>query len=454
MAFTTINPATGRRIRSHRHLGRSELESAVAGSAAASRRWRDLPPGRRSAALRAVAAVLKRRLPQLARLATREMGKPLAESRAEVEKCRLVCLYYARHGGAFLKDERPPGAGRGARVTFEPLGTILAIMPWNFPYWQAFRAAVPALMAGNTLLLKHAANVTGCAKAIEAVFAEAGLPRGVFRTLVIPTNWIGALLADPRVSAVTLTGSTAAGRIVAAQAGAAMKKGVFELGGSDPYLILADADIEKAAETCAASRLMNSGQSCICAKRFIVVRSVLGAFEDAFTARMVARMVGDPLDPESKVGPLAREDLRRKLHGQVRSSLRAGARLVVGGAPLPGPGFFYAPTVISDVRKGMPAYSEELFGPVASIIPVRDEEEAVRVANDSEFGLGAAVFTRSRRAAERVSGRLQAGCVFSNDFVRSDPALPFGGVKLSGHGRELGSFGIREFVNVKTLWMR
>jgi len=309
-------------------------------------------------------------------------------------------------------------------------------------------------MAGNTMLLKHASNVTGCAKAIGAVFREAGLPAGVFTTLVIPSGRVGALVADARVRAVTLTGSNEAGARVAGQAGAAMKKGVFELGGSDPYIVLGDADLARAAETCAASRLLNAGQSCIAAKRFIVVRKVLGAFEREFTARIAARRVGDPLDPRTQVGPLARADLRRELDRQVRSSVRMGARLLLGGRPVPGPGFFYAPTVLTGVRRGMPAYGEELFGPVAAIIPVRDEAEAVRVANDSPFGLGAAVFTRSRRTAERVAARLEAGAVFANDFVRSDPTLPFGGVKRSGHGRELGPQGIREFVSAKTLWLR
>jgi succinate-semialdehyde dehydrogenase/glutarate-semialdehyde dehydrogenase len=435
-------------------MSRGEVESAVAASVAAFGRWRSLPFARRARLLRAAASVLGRRAARLARLASDEMGKPLAEALAEVRKCRLVCEYYAAHGQSFLKDERPPGAPRNARVAFEPIGPVLAIMPWNFPFWQAFRAAAPALMAGNTMLLKHASNVTACAKAIEVVFAEAGFPRGVFTTLVIPTDRIAGLLDDPRVRGVTLTGSTAAGRKVASRAGAAMKRGVFELGGSDPYIVLGDADISLAAETCAAARLINSGQSCICAKRFIVVRKVLKEFEERFTERMASRRVGNPLDPATQVGPLAREDLRRTLNRQVRESLRLGARLVMGGHPLRGRGFYYAPTVLAGVSRGMPAYDEELFGPVAAIIAVRDENEAVRVANGSPFGLGSAVFTRSRKTAERVAARLEAGSVFVNDLVRSDPALPFGGVKQSGYGRELGPYGIREFVNVKTLWFR
>ena len=454
MSIATVNPATGRRIRLHREFTPREVEAAVARAAAAFGVWRARPFAQRSRALRRVCAVLGRRAGRLARLATDEMGKPLAEARAEVEKCRLACEFYAAHAKAFLADEHPPGSPPWARVVFEPMGPVLAVMPWNFPYWQVFRAAAPALMAGNTMLLKHASGVTGCAKAIGEVFREAGLPSGVFQTLVISSGRVPGLIADPRVRAVTLTGSTEAGAAVASQAGAAMKKGVFELGGSDPYIVLGDADIAMAAETCATSRLINAGQSCIAAKRFIVVRGVLGAFERELTARVSARRVGSPLDPATQVGPLARDDLRRELGRQVRASLRRGARLLLGGRPLPGPGFYYAPTVLSGVAKGMPAYGEELFGPVAAIIPVRDEAEAVRVANDSPFGLGAAVFTRSRRTAERVAARLEAGAVFANDFVRSDPSLPFGGVKMSGHGRELGPQGIREFVNAKTLWLR
>jgi succinate-semialdehyde dehydrogenase/glutarate-semialdehyde dehydrogenase len=451
MPISTTNPATGRRIRSYRVHTRRDVEFALESSSRAFGRWRDRPLAERSRLLRSVASVLRRRADGLALLCTEEMGKVLPESLAEVKKCGGVCTYYARRGRAFLRDERPPHAPKGARVVFQPLGPLLAIMPWNFPFWQVFRAAAPALMAGNTMLLKHASNVTGCARAIEAVFLEAGFPRGVFQTLVIPASRVGALLADDRVAAVTLTGSTEAGKRVASQAGAAMKKGVFELGGSDAYIILGDADIALAAETCAASRLLNAGQSCISAKRFIVVRPVLRAFERAFTQRILARPVGSPLDPANKVGPLAREDLRRTLHQQVRASVKRGARLVVGGSPLPGDGFYFAPTVLADVAKGMPAYDEELFGPVAAIIPVRDEAEAIRVANDTEFGLGAAVFTRRRKTAERVAARIEAGSVFVNALVRSDPALPFGGVKQSGHGRELGPYGIREFVNMKTL---
>jgi succinate-semialdehyde dehydrogenase/glutarate-semialdehyde dehydrogenase len=380
------------------------------------------------------------------------MGKPLAQARAEVEKCALACEYYARHAAGFLADEMPVGAPANSRVTFQPLGVVLAVMPWNFPFWQAFRAVAPALMAGNTVLLKHASTVCGCALAIEAVFREAGLPGGVFQTLLAGADVVPRLIAHAKVKAVTLTGSTEAGRRVASLAGAALKKCVLELGGSDPYLILADADLGLAAEVCAQGRLVNTGQSCIAAKRMIVVDDVRGEFERRFVERMAARKLGPPTEPGTDLGPLARADLRDELHAQVRTSLRRGARLLLGGKPVPGPGWYYPATVLTDVRAGMPAYDEELFGPVAAIIPVRDEAAALAAANDSGFGLAAAVFTRrSSHGRQLAVAGIEAGVVFVNDFVRSDPSLPFGGVKQSGYGRELGSFGIREFVNVKTV---
>lgn len=453
MNFSSVNPATGRRLRSYRPHSRADIEAALRRARSGFLAWRELSFADRARRLRAVAARLRERVDVLAGMATAEMGKPIAQARAEVEKSALVCDYFAAHARGFLAEERPPGAPAGASVVFEPVGPVLAIMPWNFPFWQVFRTAAPVLMAGNAMVLKHAESVSACALAVAQIFSDAGLPRGVFQTLLVPRDRIASLIADPRIRAVTLTGSVAAGRSVAAQAGAAMKKGVFELGGSDAYLILGDADLKLAAETCAQSRLINSGQSCVSAKRFIVVRSVQNEFEAQFVARMASRRVGDPLDPTIDVGPLARRDLRDALHRQVRSSLRRGARLLLGGGPLPGPGFFYSPTVLTDVTRGMPAYHEELFGPVASIIAVRDEAEAVAVANDTPFGLGAAVFTRSRRRARAVAERIESGLVFVNDLVRSDPTLPFGGVKDSGYGRELGPYGIREFVNLKTLWV-
>jgi succinate-semialdehyde dehydrogenase/glutarate-semialdehyde dehydrogenase len=452
MSFASINPATGELIRRYREHTPAQIASAVDRAHAAFLGWRRLAVSERAGHLRAVAAALRRNLDDHARLITREMGKPLAQSRAEIEKCALVCEHFARNAAAYLAEEKPPGAPAGSFITVQSLGVILAVMPWNFPYWQVFRAAVPALMAGNTVVLKHASNVCGCALAIEAVFRAAGLPPGVFQSLLIRADRVPALIATPRVRAVTLTGSTAAGRQVAAHAGTALKKCVLELGGSDPYVILADADLDLAAEVCARSRLVNSGQSCIAAKRFIVVRPVRAAFERRFVERMAARRVGPPADPGIEVGPLARSDLRAELHAQVRASLRGGARLLLGGRPLPGPGWFYPPTVLTDVRPGTPAHGEELFGPVAAIIPVRDQAAALAVANASAYGLGAAIFTRDRRRGRRVAvEELDAGLAFVNDFVRSDPALPFGGVKESGFGRELGAAGIREFTNVKTV---
>jgi succinate-semialdehyde dehydrogenase/glutarate-semialdehyde dehydrogenase len=451
MSFISLNPTTGKRLRAYREHTPAQVATAVAHAQIAFEDWRRLSLAGRTRHLRALARTLRAQREPLALLMTAEMGKPITQARAEVEKCALGCEHFARHAAAFLADERPAGAPKDSRVTFAPLGVILAIMPWNFPFWQVFRAAAPALMAGNVILLKHSSNVSGCALAIENVFAAAGAPRHLLQTLLVPSKKIPALIADPRVCGVTLTGSTAAGQQVAALAGAAMKKGVFELGGSDAYLILADADLDQAAETCADARLVNNGQSCVAAKRFIVVERVRATFEKKFVACMAARQMGNPRNPATGVGPLAREDLRTDLHDQVKKSLHRGARRLLGGRLPSGPGFFYPPTVLTDVAKGMPAYDEELFGPVAAIIPVRDDAEALAVANDSPYGLGAAVFTKNKKRAAALARQLEAGLVFVNDFVRSDPALPFGGVKQSGYGRELGPYGIREFVNVKTM---
>ena len=452
MPLVSINPATGRLIRRYREYSPRHQAAAAERAHAAFLDWRRVSFASRARLLRAVAAVLRRKLGAHAHLVTSEMGKPLAQARAEIEKCALVCEHYARNAAGLLADERPPGAPRNGFITYQPLGVILAVMPWNFPYWQVFRAVVPALMAGNTVLLKHASNVCGCALAIESALQEAGLPAGVFQTLLIHSDRVPALIDHPQVQAVTLTGSTAAGRQVAARAGAALKKCVLELGGSDPYVILADADLDLAAEVCARSRLINGGQSCIAAKRFIVVEEVRAAFEQRLVDRMAARKVGPPADLRTDIGPLARADLREALHAQVRKSLRRGARLLLGGQPLPGPGWFYPPTVLTEVKPGMPACDEELFGPVAAVIPVRDEAAALVAANRSSYGLGAAIFTRDRRRGRRLAvEELESGLAFVNDNVRSDPSLPFGGVKQSGFGRELGPFGLREFVNIKTI---
>jgi succinate-semialdehyde dehydrogenase/glutarate-semialdehyde dehydrogenase len=452
MSLVSINPATGQRLHIHGLHGSVHIEHAIAKAHAAFHGWRETSPAFRARHLRALGRVLRLQRDDLAALITAEMGKPITQARAEIDKCAAVCDFYARHGADWLAEEHPSGAPKNARVAYEPLGVVLAIMPWNFPFWQLFRAAAPALMAGNTVLLKHAANVSGCALAIEQVFADAKVPAGLLQTLLITSKEIPALLADSRIAAVTLTGSTAAGRAVAALAGAALKPCVLELGGSDAYLILEDADVEKAAEICAAARLVNAGQSCVSAKRFIVTPRIRRNFEKRLVARMAVRLPGDPTDPKTVLGPLARHDLRDELHGQVQRSIRRGAKLLLGGKIPAGPGWFYPPTVLTGVKPGMPAYGEELFGPVAAIIPVRDEAEAVAVANDSPYGLGAAIFSRDRRRARELAHELAAGMVFINDFVRSDPSLPFGGVKQSGFGRELGILGLRAFVNVKTLW--
>lgn len=454
MPLVSLNPATGRILKRHREHTPAQISAALAQTHAGFLGWRELALADRARHLTALAATLRAQQEALAQLITAEVGKTLAMSRLEIEKCAACCDFYAKHSARFLKPDRPLGAPKNARVVFEPLGVILAIMPWNYPFWQFFRAAAPALMAGNTLLLKHASNVSGCALAIEKLFADARLPAGLCRALLASPKTLPPLIADPRVCAVTLTGSTEAGRRVAALAGAALKPCVLELGGSDPYIVLADADLDHAAEICAKARLVNGGQSCIGAKRFIVVESVLAAFTGKFLARMSARRLGDPAADGTDFGPLARADLRDELHAQVQKSLRRGARLLLGGQLPKGRGFYYPATVLADVRPGMPAYDEELFGPVAALISAKDETDAIRIANDTPFGLGAAVFTRNRRhGAALARERLDAGMVFVNDFVRSDLTLPFGGVKQSGMGRELSAFGLREFVNIKTLWV-
>jgi succinate-semialdehyde dehydrogenase/glutarate-semialdehyde dehydrogenase len=383
-----------------------------------------------------------------------EMGKPLRDGVAEAQKCATCCDYYAENGERLLAQEPVKTEARNSFVTFNPLGVVLAVMPWNFPFWQVFRFAAPALMAGNGAVIKHASNVQGCALAIERILREAGVTEHLVRTLVIGNPGVDAVIAHPLVRAVTLTGSSAAGRSVARKAGELLKKTVLELCGSDAYLVLEDADLDAAATICAKGRLINSGQSCIAAKRFIVVEAVRRDFEQRFVARMKAARQGDPLQMETEIGPLARRDLRDTLHRQVEESVQRGARCLLGGRVPDGPGAFYPPTVLTDVAKGMPAYEEELFGPVAAVIAVPDEARAIATANDSAFGLGAAVITRDVARGERIaSTQIEAGCVFVNEPVRSDPRLPFGGVKESGYGRELSGYGIKEFVNIKTVYV-
>jgi succinate-semialdehyde dehydrogenase/glutarate-semialdehyde dehydrogenase len=452
MTIQAINPATGEVVASYEEIAPSAAADVVAKVHAAFLSWRRTGIAARAECMRRAAETLRRDAGQDARLMAQEMGKPIRDGIAEAQKCATVCDYYAEHAAHFLAREPVATEARASFVTFQPLGVVLAIMPWNFPFWQVFRFAAPALMAGNAAVLKHASNVPGCALAIEDVFRRSGFPENLFRALLIGSGQVKAVIANPLVRAVTLTGSAPTGRAVASVAGGMLKKTVLELGGSDPYLVLRDADLEIAATVCTKGRLVNSGQSCIAAKRFIVVEEVRGEFERLFVTRMAAAKMGDPLRDDTEVGPLARHDLRAALHRQVAESIAQGARCVLGGQIPEGPGAYYPPTVLTDVRRGMPAYDEELFGPVAAVIPVKDEHEAIATANDSSFGLGASVLTRDQARGERVAAELiESGCVFVNDAVRSDSRLPFGGIKESGYGRELSAYGIKEFVNVKTV---
>jgi succinate-semialdehyde dehydrogenase / glutarate-semialdehyde dehydrogenase len=450
----SINPATGEELDRYEAMEAGEVDSAIEEAHRAFVAWRGVGFAERAAILRQAGRLLRERREQYAELMSREMGKILAGGRAEVDKCAGACDYYAENAAAFLADEEVATDASHSYVACQPLGVVLAVMPWNFPFWQVFRFAAPNLMAGNAGLLKHASNVPGCARAIETVFRDAGLPAGLFRTLLVGNHAVGRIIEHPRVVAVTLTGSTPAGQAVAAKAGAELKKTVLELGGSDAYLILEDADLDAAVATCVESRLINSGQSCIAAKRFIVPRRLAAEIEKRFVAAMAGKVVGDPLAESTAIGPLARRDLRDQLHAQVEASKQAGARCLLGGEVPAGPGAFYPPTVLAGVVPGMPAYDEELFGPVAALIAADDEDDAIRIANDSVFGLGAAVFTADPQRGEAVARRLDAGSCFVNALVRSDPRLPFGGIKQSGYGRELGSFGIREFVNLKTVFIK
>lgn len=454
MNVESTNPATGQPLQSYDLLTPRQLGAAILAAGRAYRSWRETSFAARAALLGRVAELLRERADEYARLMALEMGKPVRDGQAEVLKCAWVCDYYAANAMRFLEPQPVETDARRSFVAFLPIGPVLAVMPWNFPFWQVFRFAAPTLMAGNVGLLKHASNVPGCALAIEGLFRDAGFPEHVFTTLLIQTEHTRHVIRNRAVAAVTLTGSEAAGRAIGRLAGQHLKKTVLELGGSDPYIILEDADIGEAVETCVTSRLINSGQSCIAAKRFIVVPAVRAEFEQRFVERMRQARMGDPLDERTDVGPQARHDLRDALHAQVRRSVEKGPACCSGGAVPVGPGAYYPPTVLTGVERGMPAYEEELFGPVAAILAARDERDAIRIANDSVFGLGAAVFTRDPERGERIATReLEAGACFVNAFVRSDPRLPFGGIKESGYGRELADFGIREFVNVKTVYI-
>lgn len=451
MQLRSVNPATLESVAVYPQDTDTQVLAKLQAAARAAADWRRTPFPDRAAGLRRVAEALRRQAAGFSRLMAVEMGKPVTQGHAEVLKCASTSDYFAEHAEAFLRPEDVPSDARHSFVCFPPLGVILAIMPWNFPFWQVVRCAAPALMAGNAVVLKHASNVTGCALALDAVFREA-LPPGIFQTLLLDSRRLERVIAHPDIHGIALTGSVPAGRAVAALAGAHLKKTVLELGGSDPYLILDDADLAMAARIGAQSRLINSGQSCIAAKRFLAVAPVAAEFTRHLAAELQQARLGDPLDPATEVGPLARPDLRDALHEQVNRSTAAGARLLLGGQPTPGPGAFYPPTLVADARPGMPVFDEETFGPVAALTTAADAGEAVRLANLSVFGLGAAVFTRDPgRGAMLAADHLDAGACFVNALVRSDPRLPFGGIKESGYGRELGRIGIREFVNTKTV---
>lgn len=448
----TTDPATGQPGQSYDGHTRDEALAIAREVHQGFAEWRRTGFAERAALMRRAAEVLRRRQQEFAATMTAEMGKTLPDGRAEVEKCAFNCDHFAGHAEHYLAREPIDLDGPKAFVTYNPLGAVLAVMPWNFPFWQVFRFAAPALMAGNTAVLKHASNVPGCALAIESVFREAGFPASVFRTVLVPSRDVHALIEDPAIAAVTLTGSVAAGRQVAGAAGAVLKKTVLELGGSDPYLVLEDADIERAARVCAAARMVNAGQSCIAGKRFIVLKQVRDAFERAFVAAMCSYVMGDPRDENTKLGPLQSVQARDEVHKQVRETVAAGARLALGGVVPDRPGAWYPPTVLADVRPGMVAYDEEVFGPVAALIEAADEADAIRIANASRFGLGSGVLTRDLARGERIAAEeLEAGMSFVNANVRSDPRMPFGGVKESGYGRECSHFGIREFTNVKSV---
>jgi succinate-semialdehyde dehydrogenase/glutarate-semialdehyde dehydrogenase len=453
--FKAINPSTGELVKTYEGHTQREVDAILQTVGSAYPQWRRADFETRAELTRQAGNVLRRRAAEFAELMAIEMGKPLKDGRAEIEKCATGCDYFAENAARFLQPQSTQMEGAKAFVTFNPLGVVLALMPWNFPFWQVFRFAAPTLMAGNVAVLKHANNVPGCALAMESVFRDAGFPEGVFRTLMIDIPAIAGVIHDPRVAAVSLTGSVPAGKAVARQAGEVLKKCVLELGGSDAYVILEDADLEKAASVCATGRLINSGQSCIAAKRFVVPKKVRSAFEELLVKRMAAPRFGDPFAADTDFGPLARRDLRDKIHQQVEASIAQGAQVLLGGNVPAGEGAFYPATVLTDVHEGCPAYQEEIFGPVATVIPVESESEAIVVANATSFGLGSAVFTRDLERGEKIAANeLEAGSSFVNEFVRSDPRLPFGGIKESGYGRELSNFGIHEFVNIKTVYIK
>ncbi|HEX6967195.1 MAG TPA: NADP-dependent succinic semialdehyde dehydrogenase [Gemmatimonadaceae bacterium] len=453
MTIASIDPATGETLKTFQPLTDAEIEARLARAADTFRTYRRTSFEQRAAWMLRAAELLEREKDELGRLMTLEMGKPIDAAKAEAAKCALACRYYAEHARRFLANEDVATNATRSYVAYQPLGVVLAVMPWNFPFWQVFRFAAPALMAGNVGILKHASNVPQCALAIESIIRRAGFPEGAFQTLLITSRQVAPVLADPRVAAATLTGSEGAGSQVASEAGRVIKKTVLELGGSDPFIVMPSADLDAAVTTAVTARTINNGQSCIAAKRFIVHDAIFDAFTERFVAGMRSLRVGNPMDPATQVGPLATPDILADLERQVQQSVAQGARVLTGGERLDCPGNYYAPTVLTDVPVASPAYHEELFGPVAALFRVPNIDEAIRVANDTTFGLGSSAWTNDAAERHRFIDELEAGQVFINAMVASDPRVPFGGVKRSGYGRELGVFGIREFVNIKTVWV-
>lgn len=457
MSIQSVNPTNGKIIKSYKEDTDEIVTHKISQTHQAWHHWRERDFSDKAALMNNLADQLYKERNNLAQLMAYEMGKPLKEGTAEIDKCASVCKYYAEQAEDFLKDQLITTEATKSYVSFQPIGIVLAVMPWNFPFWQVFRFLAPALMAGNCGVLKHASNVPGCALAIEQLVTDAGFPQHVFQTLMIGSKAVAKVIENPLIKAVTLTGSTEAGTKVAAQAAGLLKKTVLELGGSDAYVILADADLEAAAEVCASSRLINNGQSCISAKRFIVVKEVEKEFTALFVEKMKQRKTGDPFEADTNLGPMARADLRDELHHQVLKNIEMGAKCILGGQipKLTADHAYYEPTVLTGIKAGMPAYDEEMFGPVAAILSAGDNEEAIKLANDTQFGLGAAIFSRNETLAEEIARtKLQAGSCFVNSLVKSDPRLPFGGINQSGYGRELGSFGIQEFVNIKTVYVK
>jgi len=453
MSLTSTNPATGEKIEQYPLHTDDEVSRRLDRAASGFAANRERSVSERAERLERAADLLEEEAHSHGALMTEEMGKPLAQAQAEAEKCAWVCRYYADHGADFLADESVETGARKSYVAYEPLGPILAVMPWNFPFWQLFRFGAPALMAGNSVLLKHASNVTGCAQAIETLLQDAGFTDHEFQVLQVDEETVGNVLEDPRVRGATLTGSVAAGKAVARQAAAQVKPTVLELGGSDPFIVCADADLDAAASVGCTARMQNNGQSCIAAKRFIVEQSVLDDFTDRLVEQVEALTVGAPTDAQTDVGPMARKDLRDDVHDQVERASGQGAVALAGGHTLERDGFFYAPTVLANVEPGTVAFEEEIFGPVASIVAADDAEHALALANDTRFGLGGSIFTEDAEKGERMARDLEVGCAFVNEMTKSDPRLPFGGIKESGYGRELSHHGIREFVNAKTVWI-